>query len=346
MLRPVWDAGLMSSAARLVLAVLLLAALAGCGGDETPKSPRAAASAKAPVKALAAGTCWDDTQLPDALGKQAFDDWVERYAGGDADLRESMRDDAAFRQPVDCSDPHSLELHDVVSLTPGLTRRVTKYADLLDQDSALYRKVRDQVSERCLARSAYGRAQRRAGGVDVQLSPWLSTASGLHVAWDPFPADLWAKGQHKFVCTFEQDRPGTLSFVDLTTRAVPVRSRECLNTPRRYRPCSGKHQAEVIAEMSLGPAVAQGQISGRKAIRTGPEGKYVALSDAQYAKLDKVCQSLFTMVSTVKGGVVGRAYPGTASQWPTEDGDYVASCFALKPYEPPPMITGTVFNRS
>ena len=47
----------------------------------------------------------------------------------------------------------------------------------------------------------------------------------------------------------------------------------------------------------------------------------------------------------MRGGVVGRAYPGTPSQWPTKEGDYVASCFALKPFDPPPMISGTVFNR-
>ncbi|MEO7944312.1 MAG: hypothetical protein ABIR34_13005 [Marmoricola sp.] len=335
----------MSSAIRLLLAVLLVAGVSGCSGDDTPKSPRADSPTKAPSKVLTKGTCWDDARLPDALGEAAFDDWAEKYAGGDSALSGSMRDDVAFSKSIDCSEPHSLELHDVVSVQPALTRQVTKYADLLDQKSALYRKISEQVSERCLARSPYGRAQRKAGGVDVQLSPWLNTDSGPHVAWDPFPADLWEKGQHRFVCTFEQDKPGTLRFADLTTREVPVTSRACLNTPRKDRPCSGKHQAEVIAGMTLNAAIAKGQISGRKAIRTGADGKYVALSEAQYAKLDKVCQTLFTMVSTVRGGVVGRAYPGTASQWPTKTGDYVASCFALKPYEPPPMISGTVFNR-
>ena len=49
----------------------------------------------------------------------------------------------------------------------------------------------------------------------MQLGPSLNVDGGLHVAWDPFPADLWAKGQQKFVCTFEQDEPGTLAFADL-----------------------------------------------------------------------------------------------------------------------------------
>ena len=166
------------------------------------------------------------------------------------------------------------------------------------------------------------------------------------MAWDPFPADLWEKGQRKFVCTFEQDVPGTLRFADLTTSKVPLAARVCLNTPRRYRSCAGRHQAEVIGEMTLNQAVAKGVVTGRKAIRTGPDGRYVALSDAQYAKLDKVCQTFLAAVSDVGGGVVGRAYPGEVSQWPTGSGDYVASCFALKPFEPPPMITGTVFDRA
>ncbi len=340
----------MSSAARVVLAALLaVTTLAGCSSGETPKSPREDASVKAPEKApekvLAKGSCWGDEHLPDALGKAAFDDWVEKYAAADSKRGESMRDDAAFSNQIDCSEPHSIELYNVVGLRSALAAQVKDYADVLDHSSALYRKVRDQVNDRCLAASPYGKAQRRAGGVAVQLGPWLSDTSGLHVAWDPFPADLWEQGRKKFVCTFEQDEPGTLRFADVTTSKVPVSSRVCLNTPRKYRPCAGKHQAEVIGEMTLNQAIAKGQIAGRKAIRKGPEGKYVALSDSQYATLDKVCQTFLKRVSDVGGGVVGRAYPGEVSQWPTKEGDYVASCFALKPYEPPPMITGTVFDR-
>ena len=196
-----------------------------------------------------------------------------------------------------------------------------------------------------MAGSPYGQAQRKAGGMPVQLGPSLNVNGGLHVAWDPFPADLWAKGQQKFVCTFEQDQPGTLRFADVTTSKVPITARVCLNTPGTYLPCSRRHQAEDIGEMILNTAIENGQINGKKAVRTGAQGTYVALSDAEYAKLDKVCQTLLHSVSTTKGGVVGRAYPGSASQWPSDSGAYVASCFALKPFEPPPPIKGTVFNR-
>ncbi len=329
----------------LSLLTVLLGLLAGCSGNDS-KSPRQQGASVAPDKALTKGTCWDDTQLPEALGAEAFDTWVEKYAADDEALADSMRDDAAFHKEVDCTDAHSLELYNVVELEPALTAQIQEYADLLDHKSPLYRKVRDQVNDRCLADSAYGQAQQRGGGLPVQLGPSLRVGSGLHVAWDPFPADLWAEGQQKFVCTFEQEEPGTLRFADLTTRKVPLAARVCLNTPGKYVPCAGKHQAEDIAEMILNTAIENGDVNGRKAVRKDPKGDYVALSDAEYARLDKICATLLAQVSTVRGGVAARAYPGSVSQWPTETGAYVASCFALKPdVEPPPPITGTVFNK-
>ncbi len=337
------------------LAALLMAALTACSGADNAKdaadgsvaSPLRQAASQAPEKALTRGTCWDDQQLAQALGAAGFSAWVQKYAGGDATLGASMRDDAAFAGRVDCAKPHALELYDVVSLTPALTARITSYAALLDQTSALYRQVRDQVNDRCLAASAYGRAQRAAGGLPVQLGPSLSATGGLHVAWDPFPADLWAKGHKKFVCTFEQDRPGTLRFAQLTTKAVPSAARVCLNTPARYLPCSGRHQAEDVAEMILNTAIDSGRINGRTAVRTGPQGKYVALSDAEYATLDKVCTTFLRSVSSGRAGVTARAYPGSVAQWPTTTGAYVASCFAVKPFgDPPPAYVGTVFDKS
>lgn len=328
-----------------LLACLLLGVLAGCGGSDTSKRPRASAAPSEPARALTAGTCWDDTQLAEALGEDAFAAWVRKYAAGDAKLGEAMRDDAAFSEKVDCSAAHALELYNVVELAPALMAQVQEYADLLDQTSRLYRKVRDQVNDRCLARSPYGIAQRRAGGLPVQLGPSLSPDGGLRVAWDPFPADLWTAGQRKFVCTFEQDEPGTLRFADVTTRKVPLNARVCLNTPGTFVPCRGRHQAEDIGEMILNTAVERGRITGRKAVRKGARGGFVSLTDAEYAKLDKVCQTLFRQVSRVGGGVAARAYPGSVAQWPTRTGDYVARCFALKPYDPPPPIRGTVFDR-
>ena len=192
-----------------------------------------------------------------------------------------------------------------------------EYADLLDHDSPLYRKVEAQVNDRCLAGSAYGRAQRKAGGLPVQLAPAINVDSGFNDAWDPFPADLWEKGQKKFVCTFEQEQPGTLSFADFTTRKAPVKARVCVNTPRKYVSCSGKHNAEQIAGMTLNTAIEKGQINARKAVRNGTNGKYVAPSDAEYAKLDKICQTFLASVSRGRGGR-RQGLPGSVKQWPTD----------------------------
>ena len=331
-----------SVAVLLVTALLVGPTACSFGNSEEPR--RGSASQK-PVKSLEKGTCWSNESLPEALGEGGFAAWVKKYAGGDSALGEAMRDDVAFAEEIDCSKPHSLELYNVVQVAPTLTARVEDYADLLDQKSALYLKIRDQVNNECMSGSAYGRAQRKAGGLPVQLEPSLNVDAGLHIAWDPFPADLWARGQQKFVCTFEQEEPGTLRFSDIATSRLPVAARVCLDTPRKYLPCSRRHQAEDIAEMVLNTAIEKGEITGKKAVRQGDDGPYVALSDADYAKLDKICMTLLRAVSTVKGTVEAQAYPGSVSQWPTEKGAYLASCFALQPFEPPPPIKGTVFNR-
>ncbi|MET0837367.1 MAG: hypothetical protein ABWY19_01205 [Marmoricola sp.] len=330
----------------LALVVLLLS-LAGCsGGDDA--QPQRQSTSSAPVKTLTEGTCWSDQHLPESLGADGFGSWVEKYADGDEELGEAMKDDAAYAKEIDCSEPHALELYGVVEVSPALTERIGDYTDLLDRETELYRQVRDQVNDRCMAGSAWGKAQRKAGGLNAQLGPSLNVDSGLRLTWDPFPADLWEKGQHKFVCNFEQDEPGTLLFADLPTKRVPIEARVCLNTPSKYVPCSGKHQAEDIGEMMLNTAIARGQIAGDEAVRKSAKGEFVRLPEAQYDQLDTICQSLFRSVSTVKGDVEARAYPGAASQWPTENGVFLASCFVLQPVsEPPPFLPGgSVFNRS
>lgn len=332
----------------LLVPVLLLTACSG-GGDEPTAdgtaTPSASPSASLPAAPLEAGTCWGDQQLPAVLGEDGFADWVEEHADGDEALGEAMRDDAAFSEQVDCAEPHALELYATVALPPALDAKVTSYAQLLDQDSRLHARVRDQVNDRCLAGTAYGRAQQRAGDLPVQLGPALAERSTLHVAWDPFPADLWEDGQRRFVCTFEQDEPGTLRMADLATRKVPASERVCVDVPGRRVPCARPHEGEEIGEMVLNTAVERGRVDGRKAVREGDSGKFVALSDEEYAALDRVCQSLYRRVSSGPEGVVAKAYPGSVDQWPTEEGVYVASCFAVDEDDTTATRRGTVFDR-
>ena len=62
--------------------------------------------------------------LPDVLGEDAFADWVQEYAGAEESLGESMRDDAAFENEIDCAAPHSLELHAIAELPKALAAQV------------------------------------------------------------------------------------------------------------------------------------------------------------------------------------------------------------------------------
>ncbi len=329
--------------------LVLTFVLAGCSGSggAADEQPSSAATTEAP-RELTAGTCWTDEQLPQAMGEAEFEEWATQQAGDapGADARiEVMRDDAAFTEEVDCAEPHALELYAAVQLPPALDRRVTSYADLLDHDSELHGQVRDAVNQRCLAGTPWGRAERRAEAPPVQLGPALSENGGFRLAWDPFPADLWAEGQRRFVCTFEQEQPGTVMFADLATSKLPVRARACLDTPGKPVRCDRPHQAEEIGEMVLNTAVASGAINAKRAERTGPDGPYIALSDAEYARLDRACQALFRSVSTGRPDVEAQVFPGAVDQWPNDDGVYVAGCFALKPFDPPPKFRGTVFDR-
>lgn len=333
-----------------VALVLLLSACSSGSEDPAAESGQAGQGSEEALEetrpmTLEPGTCWTGEQLPVALGPDDFPAWVEEYAGGDERLGEAMADDAAFTEEVDCAEPHALELYATVGLPEDLDAEVGSYADLLDPATDLYRRVSDVVNQRCLAGSVWGEAEREAGDLRVQLAPALSEAGGLRLAWDPFPADLWEDGQRQFVCTLEQDEPGTIGFDDLGTSATPQRARVCLDIPGETKPCGAPHQAEEIGEMTLNLAIEAGEINAERALRDGDDGPVVALADAEYDRLDEVCTTLFEAVSTGRPDVEAQAFPGGVDQWPTEEGDYVASCFALKPFDPPPPFRGTVFDR-
>lgn len=326
-----------------VVAALLV--LTGCSGSSPDDDAAPTAEPTTPRAELTAGTCWTAEQLPQALGGDGFADWTAEYADGDERLAEAMKDDASFREQVDCAEPHALELYAMVGLPPALDRRVSSYADLLDPTTPLAGRVRDAVNARCLADSVWGRAQSAADAPAVQLGPALRSDGGLRLAWDPVPADLWADGQRQFVCTLEQASPGTLMFDDLATAEVPTSERVCLDIPGRQVPCGRPHQAEEIGEMVLNTAIADGDIDARRAERRGGDGPYVALSDREYERLDAACSALLSRVSTGRPDLEAQSFPGAVDQWPTDDGVYVASCFALKPFDPPPKFRGTVFDR-
>lgn len=333
-------------AAPFALLTVLILVLGACGGGNgsKPAAPKPSPSAKqiAPTK----GSCWSAEHLPAALGEKKFAALAKKYAGTEEKRIEALRDDAAFTEPKDCATPHELEVYNVVSVSPALAAKITTYADLLDRDSALYREIRNEVNDRCVSGTPYARAERDAGNMPAQLAPALSAESGLHLAWDPVAPSLWEDGQQQFVCTFEQEQPGTVRFADLATRRAPAQARVCVKSADDYVPCTEPHTAEAIGEMILNTAIGKGLINAEAAVKKTAAGTHVTLAPAEYARLDKVCQSLLDRVSRKSGRLRASAYPGSIEQWPTPRGSYIAICFAVSPDNPPRPLVGTVFDKA
>ena len=100
--------------------------------------------------------------------------------------------------------------------------------------------------------------------------------------------------------------------------------------------------------MILNTAIEKGQINGKKAVRTGAQGAVRRAERArEYAKLDKVCQTLLAVGLHDQGRRrPARAYPGSASQWPSELGrlrrELLRAASRSSRRRP---SRGTVFNR-
>ena len=288
-------------------------------------------------------------RCPTSLGEDGFD-----ALGGEVRrrrLRRSVRRCATTRRSpkeIDCAEPHSLELYNVVEVSPALTAQVKEYADLLDQKSdALPQDPRP--GERPLhgrlgvrPGPAQGRRAARAARPVAQRRRRAARRVG------PVPGrPVGARGSRSSCAPSSRTSPGRCAFADLTTSRLPVEARVCLNTPRKYLPCSGKHQAEDIAEMVLNTAIEKGQITGEEG---GPQGRRRALrarsATREYAKLDKVCQTLLTIGLDGQGRRRGPGLPGVGV--PVADGERAPTSPAASRSSRSsrrPRSRGTVFNR-
>lgn len=332
--------------APIALLTVLLLVLSACGGSGSTKPSAAEPSPSAKQMVPTKGSCWSAEHLPAALGEKGFAALAKKYAGSEKKRVEALRDDAAFTEPKDCATPHELEVYNVVSVSAALAAKITGYGDLLDRDSELYREIRNEVNDRCVTGTPYARAERDAGNMPAQLAPALAADSGLHLAWDPVAPSLWEGGQQQFVCTFEQEQPGTVRFADLATRRAPAQARVCVKSADDYVPCTEPHTAEAIGEMILNTAISKGLINAEAAVKKTTDGTHVTLAPAEYARLDQVCQSLLDRVSRRSGRLRASAYPGSIEQWPTPHGSYIAICFAVSPDNPPKPLVGTVFDKA
>ena len=226
-------------------------------------------------------------QLPDALGEDGFGAWVEKYAGGDTTSATSMRDDAAFSKAIGAPSRTRWSSTTSSARGPRLTaghgvRRPAR------PEHALYRQVRDR-STTAASRSAYGAAQRRRAA--CRCSSALAERRRRPARrLGPVPGGPVGEGPAEVRVHLRAGRPGTLLFADLATRKTPIAARVCVDTPRPYVPCSAApgrgHRRDDPEHRDRA-----GRDHRPRGRPQGPNGQYVAPSDAEYAKLDRVCQT-------------------------------------------------------
>lgn len=320
---------------RLPLQVLIAALLIGCsagkpggdGGDEQP------------LVKLAAGTCWSSEVLGSdekAIAGLAEDAGVDPEAA-----RTVMANRPAFTEPENCAADHPVEVYQVVEV-PGLVSQLTSYGSLLRTDLPLYRRLSRVVQEACM-RPVLARAAARSTLPGLLMTPALP--DGMHVSWAPPSPDQFAAGQRVFACLFHQEPAGRIMYADVFTRAFPTGLRTCILSKRLlYVDCARKHDRERIAVLQARVAVKAGAFPGRKAIRKGPQGRYLAASATKYAALDRTCTTYLRSISTTKK-LTGIAEIDL-DFWPADDGSYPIVCEAdTRPNQAPLITKGSVYNR-
>jgi hypothetical protein len=335
----------MERRAAVALATLTTLAATACGSgssgldDLSALAARAGADTSAPA-ALAVGQCLAGARVrenPDALAAA-----LARYGIG---AFEALGDDPAWTDPVDCGEPHRLEVYGVVGLPPQVESEVASYADVVNVDSHVYREVSDEVTRGCALSFGPAAAAARPAPLAVDVTPAWSAGAGVSVTWAPSPAVSWDGGEHLFACLFEQARPGTVRLADVASDDFPSAARSCL-MGTAFVPCGQRHDAERIAMVGLDRAVAEGQIVGARAV--DDDGRVDLGSDAWQA-LDGVCERYLDAVAPhhaagLRG--VANTYP---ELYPDAEGRYTVLCSAQAPFRVGPsgavVTVGSVFGR-
>jgi hypothetical protein len=256
---------------------------------------------------------------------------------------ETLGDDPAWTDPVECSEPHQIEVYGVAALPASLDEAIRSYADLVRPGTRVYRAVDAEVSRGCAVAFPPAAAASRGAPLAVDIVPALAPAAGLSIGWAPTPAAAWDQGVHTFACLFEQARPGTVLLDDLSSPAFPASARVCLRRTAIVG-CGQRHDAERIATIRLDRAVAQGQVAGARAV---DEAGRVDLGPDVWSALDGVCQRYLDAVAPehapgLRG--VANTYPEV---FPDADGKYIVLCTAQAAFGAEPskavVTAGSVF---
>lgn len=327
-----------AAAALAVLAVVLT----GCGG--TPAGPDAVkptgGGKKGTAVVLATGTCWTDAVLGD--DPQQVLTISKKYGVSYFDAAHALAVRPSFALTRGCGTEHGVEVYRTIAAT-SVKPAVSSYATLLRPSRKAYRKLDVSMRRACMEDRLFASAAA-SGYSGAVMTP--AFPDGVVLGWAPPSPDQWARGQRVYVCTMTQQTPGTLRYASVFSSSFPTQARTCIDTRALvYVDCARKHQRERISVLDLTVAVKAGKLPGRGAVTVGSDGKFVDLSPAQLAALDRSCTTYLRKVSTTKKltGIT----EVEVDQWPTDEGRYLAACEADRPTTKDPLTTqGSVFNRS
>jgi hypothetical protein len=319
--------------------VTLLTVAAGC--SQAPKSAKDGDSSSTgdTNTGLATGTCWTGTLLgsdPQTVLKIARD-----HAVAYAVAASALAKRPAFERSKDCAGDHSIEAYKVVRV-PALESRLTDYVTMLSTQTPLFGQVAAAVEKSCMTEALVKAAAltKLRGAVMQPVLP-----RGTSLGWAPASPEQWAKGQRVFACTLTWPKPAAPRYASVFTKKFPTAKRTCIDSSALvFVDCARRHDRERISVIEARYAVAAHEFPGASAIRKGPDGRYVDVSETRYKVLDAACTAYLRTVSTTKK-LTGVANID-ADEWPAPGGSYPIYCEADTPTDKPSLITeGSVYNR-
>jgi hypothetical protein len=286
-----------------------------------------------------AGTCWDSSLLgadPQHVLKLSGTYDVQYLVAARA-----LANRPAFVHQIDCGDDHAVEVYKVLRL-PKLDAELTDYASLLRIQTKLYDEVDRSVAAGCQT-AALAKAAAASGLPGAVMAPVLP--EGATLGWAPAPPELWSKGTRVFACTLTWAHPERITYATVFTKAFPTGRRTCIDSRAlAFVDCARRHDRERIAFFEARVAVAAGAFPGPKAIRSGPNGRYLEVSDARYRALDAACTSYLRAVSTTKK-LTGVANVDV-DEWPAPGDSYPIYCEADAPPDKKSVVTeGSVYDK-
>jgi hypothetical protein len=247
----------------------------------------------------------------------------------------------SFGHGVACAKDHAVEVYKGLRL-PTLDAQLTDYATLLHPGKPLSEKVDRAVARGCM-NADLGKAAAATGLAGAVMAPVLP--AGATIGWAPAPPATWAKGQRVFACTLTWKKPEKIRYSALFTKHFPTARRTCIDSRALlFVDCARRHDRERIAVVEARDAVAAGEFPGPKAIRKGPDGRYLSVSDARWKTLDAACTAYLRSISTTKK-LTGIANVDV-DEWPAPGGSYPIYCEAdARPDEKSVITEGSVYNR-